>query len=219
MLNCKKVLLWGFSLLCAFQVQAEDEGEFAGRIQFSEAGKLCFPQTFLYAEHNDRDRVMLDHFLIVPEEDHFKEGLVYVGFRLKSQPDELWLFNGLEWIKNSDSDYPAPFITSVRNGFETIELQPVIQTFISNYPVNVSAHVGDGELWVGYGLIEEGADRSSVVISPIAFDNMIKHQRFNRIWEIGKPINIDDFGMVDQSNICLTITELERTRRFSVSHQ
>ncbi|MEY3121988.1 MAG: hypothetical protein RI993_813 [Pseudomonadota bacterium] len=199
-------------IICSTLVQANSEN----KIQLSSPGKLCFPQTMLYAEYNQFNRVMLDHFLIVSEEHHFKDGFVYVGFRLKSEPDELWLFNGLEWTNNSGSDYPVPFIASVRNGFETTELQPVIQTFISNYPVDISTHVDDGELWVGYGLIEEGADRSLSTISPVAFDDMINHQRFNRVLEIGKQDNINGL-VVDQINICLTVTELERTRRFAVS--
>ncbi len=158
MLNCKKALL-GFSLLWVFQVQAQDGFDFFTRIQLPEPGKLCFPQTMLYAEHNRYDQVMRDHFLLVSEQDWFRDGLVYVGFRLKSNPDELWFFTGREWVnKNSDPDFPVPFNSnsSARTRFTpitTIKLQPVIQTFISNFPVDVSAFVDDGELWVGYGLV------------------------------------------------------------------
>ncbi len=54
------------------------------------------------------------------------------------------------------------------------------------------------------------------MISPMAFDDMINHQRFNRILEIGKQDNINGL-VVDQMNICLAVTELEKTRRFAVS--
>ncbi|MBK6619028.1 MAG: hypothetical protein IPG31_11975 [Nitrosomonas sp.] len=74
---------------------------------------MCFPQTSLRAEPNKFNNIMLDHHLIISEEDHFKEGLVFVGFRLKSQPDTLWLFDGENWMKHSDADSLRPFFYRV----------------------------------------------------------------------------------------------------------
>lgn len=59
-------------------------------IPLSSPGKLCFSQTSLHAESPidengyRLDKVMFTHYLIIPKEDHFKKGAVFVGFRLKS---------------------------------------------------------------------------------------------------------------------------------------
>ncbi|MDT8363593.1 MAG: hypothetical protein RQ714_02940 [Nitrosomonas sp.] len=62
-------------------------------ITLPEPGKICFQQSTLHAEWVDgnyrMDQIMISHFVRVPENDHFKRGHVFVGFRLKSQPDKL----------------------------------------------------------------------------------------------------------------------------------
>jgi hypothetical protein len=166
--------------------------------KFSAPGKMCFPQTSLHAEFNKFSNVMLNHYVIVSQNDHFKAGDVFIGFRLKSQPEALWLYDGVNWIKSDSTS--APNVISL-NPFTQLGqfLQPVIPISISNYPIDVSAYVGDGEVWVGYGLrLEEAAAQES-------FDEMVNSGRFSRIWEIGG--NIGN-GLTGPSIICLNITEM-----------
>ena len=187
-------------LFCISLAQADQEIT----TKFSEPGKMCFPQTSLHAEPNKFNSIMLDHYLIISKEDHFKEGLVFVVFRIKSQPNALWLFDGENWMKHSDADSPKPFLPHGYTTLPTGQLQPVIPTFISSYPIDVSEYIGDGELWVGYGLSSETRTPQE------AFDEMINSERFNLVWEIGNPkvATASDLGL--PNTICLSITELTR---------
>jgi len=135
-------------LFCISLAQADQEIT----TKFSEPGKMCFSQTSLYAEPNKFNNVMLNHYLIVSKENHFKAGDVFVGFRLKSQPQTLWLYDGVNWLINNSTSNPPNAISL--NPFTHLGqfLQPVIPISISNYPIDVSAYIGDGEILVGYGL-------------------------------------------------------------------
>ena len=90
-------------------------------------------------------------------EHHFKEGLVFVGFRLNSRPDELWLFSREKnWAKYPNGlidSSPEPFIPPVQT-LPTGQLQPIMPTTISMVPIDASAYVGDGdgEILIGYSL-------------------------------------------------------------------
>ena len=138
-------------------------------------------------------------------EHHFKEVLVFVGFRLNSRPDELWLFSREKnWVKYPNDlidSSPEPFIPQVQN-LPTGQLQPIMPTTISMVPIDASAYVGDGEILVGYSL--NLSTNSSVEI----FNEMIRNNRFERILEIGKRLYSGEFS---PSNICLTITEMTET--------
>ncbi len=187
-------VLAGISLLVASATQANDEIN----TKFTSPGKICFSQTNLYAETGNFKSVMLNHYLIVRKEDHYKTGDVFVGFRLKSQPDVLWLYNGgVSWIKQEKGKVPEFFRNSAQIPFD--QLQPVIPTSIFHHPIDVSPYVGDGELWIGYGL------RSESETAQVSFDEMLSSNRFNLIWEIGNSVIPPIIG---SSVICLTITEM-----------
>ncbi|WP_374563505.1 hypothetical protein, partial [Nitrosomonas sp.] len=112
--------LTGIGLLVASATQANDEIN----TKFTSPGEICFPQSYLYAETNNFKSVMLKHYLIVRKEDHYKTGDVFVGFRLKSQPDELWLYNGgVSWIMHENGKVPKFFANSAQIPFA--QLQPV----------------------------------------------------------------------------------------------
>jgi hypothetical protein len=172
---------------------------------FTSPGKLCFPQTSLRAELDRYDNIILDHYVVISKEHHFKEGLVFVGFRLNSRPDELWLFSREKnWVKYPNDlidSSPEPFIPQVQT-LPTGQLQPIMPTTISMAPIDASAYVGDGEFWVGYGL--NLSTNSNVEI----FNEMVRNNRFERILEIGKRLYSGEFS---PSNICLTITEMTET--------
>lgn len=152
-------------------------------------GKLCFPQSSLVAEWSPHEGyrwegVMLTHYLLIPPEDHFKKGAVFIGFRLKSQPEKLWLFNSGEWQIMDDAN-PQFFHTKFydyASEEETFILEPIIRTYISRGPINVSSYINDGELLVGYGkMSESGTIRD-------AFYEMYQNNRFKVLWEVGSPI-------------------------------
>jgi len=172
---------------------------------FTSPGKLCFPQTSLRAELDRYDNIILDHYVVISKEHHFKEGLVFVGFRLKSRPDELWLFSRENnWVKYPNGlidSSPEPFIPQVQT-LPTGQLQPIIPTTISMVPIDASAYDGDGEFWVGYGLNLSANSKTEI------FNDMIRNNRFKRIWEVGKRLYSGDSS---PSNICLTITEMTET--------
>ncbi len=162
-------------------------------IPLPEPGKICFPQTELHAEWPvgaaklRMDQVMLTHYLLVPEHDRFKSGHVFVGFRLQSQPEKLWLFNGYNWelkeaaIGLNFNSYNNWLRSLEGYAGSSVSLQPIIPIRVSNYPIDVSTFVGDGELLVGYGLSSTEHDSGGRE----AFDEMIQSDRFRRIWRVG----------------------------------
>ena len=162
-------------------------------IPLPEPGKLCFPQTELHAEwpvgaaRPRMDQIMLTHYPLVLEQDRFKPGHVFVGFRLQSQPEKLWLFNGYNWeLKEAAIGLNFNSYNNWLRSFEgygsSVSLQPIIPIRVSNYPVDVSTFVGDGELLVGYGLSSTEYDSDGRE----AYDEMIENNRFGRIWHVGE---------------------------------
>lgn len=194
--NHYKSTLFGVLLLGALQAHADIENS----IEFSEPGKICVRQTSLYANSEELTSVMLDHYLIVNEEDHFQVGDVFVMFRIKGL-DRLWLYNGSEWKENLDQTHYEFF--NQNHYLRTDRLQPIIPTSISNAPVNINEYIGIGELWIGYGL------RSESETSQASFNKMIESGRFKLIWEVGESIIPKDAPLaLDVSTICISITEM-----------
>jgi len=194
------IMLIGSYLLYATSILA-----LAGETEtvLTSPGKLCFTQTSLRSELDRYDNVILDHYVVISKEHHFKEGLVFVGFRRKSRPDELWLFSGTIWEKYQNDlidSSPVPFIPKVQT-IPTGQLQPIMPTTISVAPIDPSAYVDDGEIWIGYGL-------SSSTGTTETFFEMIGSNRFKRIWEVGKRLNEGEEFPYPPSNICLTITKI-----------
>lgn len=191
----QKCLIANALLLSAVSLQAET-------VKFSAPAEYCFPQTSVRSKSDKFDQVILDHNLIVNEEDHFKTGDIFVGFRRKSQPGVLWLNNGFSWINTADiTDAPRSRPVMLPNGDGT--LQPIMPITVSNEPIDVSAYIGDGEVWVGYGLRAVGETWKE------SYENMINNNRFSRIWEIIPPSPF--FGLPDNSpTICLIATEMKK---------
>lgn len=103
-------------------------------------------------------------------------------------------------------------------GLPTGQLQPIMRIFVSNYPINVSTFVGDGELWVGYGVSSVPYPKGAISpcdsecpegnTSQEIFDEMMSSGRFRLIWEIGNPkvATTGDLGL--PNTICLSIPEM-----------
>ncbi|HQU97280.1 MAG TPA: hypothetical protein PLV19_00040 [Nitrosomonas sp.] len=190
-------LLVSALLLSALSSQADT-------VKYSAPAEYCFPQTSVRSELGKFDKVILDHNLIVNEQDHFKFGDIFVGFRRKSQPDILWLTNGTSWLNASDNSNTTPKAYSVIFPNGNAKLQPVIPITLSHEPIDVSAYVGDGEVWVGYGLRSEGETGEK------SYQEMISNRRFNKIWEITGSTPASGLPG-DLLTICLTATEMETT--------
>lgn len=202
--NNYKLTLLGVFLLGAIQAQANIVTD----TQFAKPGKICFPQTSLYTSSDEElTNVMLDHYLIVDEEDHYKIGDVFMIFRLKGQ-DREWFYDGSQW-RERIVDEANTYVDFLHHNSHlgTFELQPVIPTSISRYPINVSEFIGIGELWVGYGL------RSEEETSLVSYNEMIQNGRFNLVWEIGNTgeglgglVN----APVSIPTICISMTEMTK---------
>jgi hypothetical protein len=104
-------------------------------VKFSAPAEYCFPQTSVRSELGKFDKVILDHNLIVNEQNHFKTGDIFVGFRLKSQPDTLWLTDGTSWLNAADNNDATSRAYSVilQNGDG--KLQPVMPTRFLTSPL------------------------------------------------------------------------------------
>jgi len=211
-----RLLLTSTCFLCAAFSQADS----AGTTKFSAPAEYCFPQTSIRSELGKFDKVTLDHNLIVNEQDHFKTGDIFVGFRRKSQSDALWLTNGTAWFNATDDDitpktYPIflpdknfpPDMSIIFPDSYGIysKLQPVMPITLSrDEPIDASTYIGDGEVWVGYGLRTEEEDWKK------SFKNMMENQRFQKIWEIsGSTPSYGVLVLNAPSAICLTATEMK----------
>jgi hypothetical protein len=182
-------MLSGISAACLLSA-AISQAEPKYTTVFSEPMEYCFEQTSL---RGGLDRTILEHHLIVPPEDHFKLGDVFVGFRRKSEPDKLWLYGIFEnWIDSNDTQY----IYS-RSVYSMQKLEPVIDASIFLDPTDVTEFVGDGEIWVGYGL-----RKGETSTEEDSFQEMMDNQRYYRLWQIGGSIE-------KNSTVCLTATQME----------
>lgn len=177
-------------------------------IPLSSPGKLCFSQTSLHAESPidengyRLDKVMFTHYLIIPKEDHFKKGAVFVGFRLKSQPEKLWLYDGYEW-KIMNDDEPQTFFGPTTIGVQDIHtLQPITHTYISNFPIDVKAYADDGELMIGYGIMSE-----SGTVRDAFYEMVQTGNRFKVLWQVGNnlPNTLLETVCLDISGMTVTI--------------
>jgi hypothetical protein len=182
-------MLFGVSTTCLLSA-AISQAEPKYTTVFSEPVEYCFEQTSL---RGGLDRTILEHHLIVPPEDHFKLGEVFVGFRRKSEPDKLWLYGIFRnWIASDNNQYLYPKAT-----IPVSKLEPVIEVPIFLDPTDVTEFVGDGEIWVGYGL-----RKGETSTEEDAFQDMMDNQRYYRLWQIGGSIE-------KNSTVCLTATQME----------
>lgn len=199
----QKFLLASMLLICGISSQADT-------VKFSAPAEYCFPQTSVRSEFGKFDKVILDHNVIINEQDHFKPGDIFVGFRRKSQPDVIWLTDGTSWLNAADNDDTTPknYPVILPNGAD--KLQPVMPIMLSHEPIDVSAFVDDGEVWVGYGL------RTADETWEKSYADMISNSRFSKIWDITGSTPASGLPG-DLPTICLTATEM-KTTVFTLNH-
>ncbi|PXW91120.1 hypothetical protein C8R34_10129 [Nitrosomonas sp. Nm84] len=184
--------------------QADDRLRIGSKItEFSSPVELCLPEVAVRGK--TFNSVGLSHYLVVPPEDHSKTGDIFVGFRLKNQPNDIWLTDGSSWWAATDENiFP-------QKAFKVFDkLPPFAYLEVFNNLVDVSAFVGIGEIWAGYGLrLGEGATWWD------SFEEMMRNQRFKILWEIGPNLDLSEsqlpltpqHGLYEsQSTICLTVT-------------
>ncbi|MGJ0431149.1 hypothetical protein [Methylobacter sp.] len=186
----QRSLLLGASAGCLLGASLSQADDIVKTTEFSKPGQYCFDQTSLRGKF---DKTILEHHLIIPSEDHFKTGDVFVGFRRNSQPDALWLTNGSTWRAYDDHEYPYMPLR------ENIKLEPVIKAEVFYVPKDVTEYTEDGEIWVGYGVRQDETETRED-----SFQDMINNQRYYRVWRIGDLV-------VEGLNprICLTTTKME----------
>ncbi|MDR0779554.1 MAG: hypothetical protein LBF16_02520 [Pseudomonadales bacterium] len=201
-----KSLISRFSvaILCSSIVAIASAEDFPGigptttTITSAESSYYCFPQTSVRGNY---DSLIIDHNVIIPPEDQSKSGTIFVGARFKSKPGDLWLLHpSYEWRKvNSDADLASAMYYS----FEKLPLVVPISVFYG--PADIRAAIGDGEIWVGYGL-GSFADQTSKA----AFDDMTKNQRYSLLWEAPPSLTyMPQSGLSNSlSRLCFNVNEV-----------
>lgn len=190
-----------FTILSASIASATFAEEVTETISAPASTEYCVEQTSV---RGDYDNFIIDHNLVVSPEDVFEPGDVYVGVRFKSRPGEIWLLSKEHgWRKiNSDADLASAQFA------EYEQLQLVIPVSAFYEPTNISAAIGEGEIWVGYGLRgEDGTPKDS-------FEEMVENRRYSLIWQ--SPLSPDDMpksGVPNASTtLCFDTTEV--TKRY-----
>ncbi len=161
-------------------------------IQFSQPMQYCFSSSEGYAELT---RATYTYYLTTAQADHYKDGDIFVGFRLRSQPTTVWLLgksdipNDVHSWRVYDAVSPARYLSG--------SLQPVTRMAILG-PTDISSLALDGEVWVGYGLRPQpGATVRD------SFQEMLNSNRYSVVWVVGT-----ESGW---NHICLKATEMTVT--------
>lgn len=81
---------------------------------------------------------------------------------------------------------------------------------LSHEPIDARNYVGDGEVWVGYGLKAENETWKK------SYEDMMSNNRFSKIWDITGSTPASGLPG-DLPTICLTTTEM-KTTAFTVGH-
>lgn len=156
--------------------------------------EYCFDQ---FSARGNYSNLIIDYNLLIDENSLYKAGDIFVGAGLKSDPLSLFLSNAFDWEDYSQNmDMP----TSYRRYLEFPQLVPIS---VFRDPQDLSAAIGDGEIWVGYGLRpENGTSKDS-------FEDMIEKKRYKLIWSSTPAA--PSLGFTEPfARICLTATNLSR---------
>lgn len=132
----------------------------------------------------------LDHAMVIPGSDQLKTGDVFVGFRLKSNPDVVLLKSSFpdHWSSYDGTGEPVAYQAN-------ISLLPVSLINIIKQPVDLRAYAGDGEVLVGYGL-RTGPDATL----KDSFQDMLANRRYSVIWHLDPQSHVQ--------SLCLHVTGL-----------
>lgn len=159
-------------------------------IELDEPQIICFDKN---SSSNKISSFTYNHKFTPQKNDIYKEGLVFVFFKLKSDPEKIFIMNGdkynREWIEISDENS--------LNEMTGILLKPLLDLDIIITPMDLSSFQGDGEILVGYGIKHYDGQTSKEI-----FDDMIINERYSttRVLE-------DNF--IPTRKICITYTHIE----------
>jgi hypothetical protein len=127
----------------------------------------------------DIHKATVKYTLVSKEEHQGKVARVFLMFKLREKPEEMWFYNeDLErWIRYDEiiTRLPADY------AYEYIVYNPNhigVSTLSTGRPVDLSNLPGVGELWGGYGLAKAGYDP---FYAP--YMEMQQAQRFRLIWD------------------------------------
>lgn len=186
------------------------------RVPLATPSEVCFRQSNLIG---DLDNMTLQHYLMVMPEDVNKQGRVFVGARLRSQPGVTWLTNGGDlWVDDRGNEaIPYPL------SYSDFTLQAIIPVTVFHKPVNLAGFVEEGEIWIGYGLWPDSgpdnydelarAGRLAEIMAwrqRTAYEEMLVSARYKKIWTAGE--------YPDGNEICTIVTELIERKPFML-HQ
>lgn len=147
--------------------------ELTETIESAAPTTYCVPQTQVRGGY---ENLLIDHNMIIPPADHSKIGDIFVGARLKSQPEVLWLLKGITWQQITST---ADLRNSQHRHFDQLPLVVPVSIFYT--PIDVSQFVGDVEIWVGYGL------RSATETAEDSFNEMATSERYELLWQALPP--------------------------------
>lgn len=172
--------------------------ELTETIESAAPTTYCVSQTLVRGGY---ENLVIDHNMIIPPADHSKTGDVFVGARLKSQPEVLWLLKGITWQQiTSTSDLR----NSQHQHFDQLPLVAPVTIFYS--PTDVSGLVGDVEIWIGYGL------RSATESAEDAFNEMTASQRYELLWQsLPLPYSPSSGVASPYASLCLETTTVKKT--------
>lgn len=163
-----------------------------------EPTTYCVPQTLVRGGYQN---LVIDHNMIIPPADHSKKGDIFVGARLKSQPEVLWLLKGISWQQITSS---ADLRNAQHLSFEHFPLLIPVSIFYT--PTDVSQFVGDLEIWIGYGL------RSATESAEDAFNEMTASERYEILWRaLPSPYSPQSGVHSPSASLCLETTTVKKT--------
>ncbi len=157
---------------------------------FETPTQYCFDQS---EWRGGLEHATFDYHLIFAEEDRSKSVDVFVGFRLRSRPEAIWLsdFAGV-WTMYDPNTDPAAYYRS-----SEIVATKITHVYAIQQPMDLTAVSGDGELLVGYGI-----RNNTAVTTKDSFQEMVSSQRYSVVWSIGPEL------LPPGWSICLTATEM-----------
>lgn len=197
------------TLLCASIASVSFAEEVTEMFTAPSPTQYCVEQTSVRGSYSN---LVIDHNLIVAPKDTLKSGDVFIGVRFQSRPGELWLLSSDGgWRKiNGDADLAnAQYVE-----YEQLPLVVPVSAFYD--PTDISAAIGDGQIWVGYGLSgEAGTPQDS-------FAEMVESHRYNLIWEAPNSLNEAPRGGIRNivATLCFnTSTVVRVSDQFTVDTQ
>ena len=180
-----------YILLALCVAVTSQASEFETEYSIPDNFEYCFSEVVIEGGYED---LKFNYNFVIENEDHVNNfGNVFVAARFESMPGKWWLKSSGRWTQYNEIEDVTPE-SSYFNG----NLPRIITISIFNGREDVSAMIGDAELWLGYGL---GSDPS------VAFDEMLNNERFSLVWQAD--VRHPEIGLTaPMANLCISPTKL-----------